>query len=174
MNWLPVCWNYQTLNSSLWLRTAAVLPKESGHGEERWLSQWKAGGITYIGKIPLMPNPGLQSAKLGLISNSIYSTDSLQGLMFNAWRSMAHSIKPIWKRKASVHFTWLFFHLHEACSKPFPSYSYASCRHYHSHWDVSFFFQCPGQDEGLLGQTLLHIAVHKSYITGSCFASRLA
>lgn len=111
MNWLPVCWNYQTLNSSLWLRTAAVLPKESGHGEERWLSQWKAGGITYIGKIPLMPNPGLQSAKLGLISNSIYSTDSLQGLMFNAWRSMAHSIKPIWKRKASVHFTWLFFSL---------------------------------------------------------------
>jgi len=42
------------------------------------------------------------------------------------------------------------------------------------HREVSFFFQCPGWEEELLGQTFLHTTVHKSCGTGSCFASRLA
>lgn len=35
------------------------------------------------------------SAKAALISNSTYSTDGLQGLMFTAWCSTARSVKPI-------------------------------------------------------------------------------
>lgn len=119
MNWLLVCWNYQMWN--LWLRTAAVLPNQSWQGQEQWLSQWQAGDITCTVKIPLMPNPGLQSAKVALISSSIYRTDGLQGLRFTAWCSTAHYKTHLKEKAFSSLCLTFFFHLHEAHSKPSPT-----------------------------------------------------
>lgn len=167
MNWLLVCWNYQMWN--LWLRTAAVFPNQSWQGQEQWLSQCQAGDITCTVKIPLMPNPGLQSAKVALISSSIYRTDGLQGLRFTAWCSTAH-YKTHLKEKGFSSLCLTFFSTCMRLIQSLPQLQLCQLQTPQLTLGCVFLLPVPRSGRGVAKAD----SFYKSYITGSCFTSRLA